>query len=104
MKRKQQQILYGLLALVIIFIIYKYMFKKTDNFSIGAPGGCGIFGCGRNPEPDYGEVRRSECIGISGPGARMRCGRASACHWNEPMRGSAGSGFCGQGSRPRTGH
>ena len=37
MKRKQQQILYGLLALVIIFIIYKCMFQKTDNFSIGSP-------------------------------------------------------------------
>jgi hypothetical protein len=35
MKRKQQ-ILYGLLALVIMFIIWKFMFNNTDNFSVSA--------------------------------------------------------------------
>ena len=58
MKRKQQ-ILYGLLALVIIFIIYKYMFKKTDNFSIGSPW-CSSRPCNYN---------------------KVRCGRHSECFW-----------------------
>ena len=100
MKRKQQQqILYGLLALVIIFIIYKYMFKKTDNFSIGGQFGWKrILGCAGRAEPDPNDtVRRSECIGIAGPTARRRCRAAKACRWNEPLHGGGvglDGGYC----------
>ena len=34
--KREQKILYGLLALVIFFIIWKFIFKKNENFALGS--------------------------------------------------------------------
>jgi hypothetical protein len=74
--KREQKILYGLLALVIFFIIWKFFFNKNENFTLISQSGDGIFG----GQPVVGRCGLLEQSGWNfGNGA---CEDYDNCVWN----------------------